>query len=123
MINIEDFQKLEIKIGLIVSAEKVDGSDKLLKLKVNLGDNVVTLSEDSLEQKTSADLRQIISGIAAYYPDPAVLCGKRCAFIANLEPRKIFGMESQGMILAVSGEGFFSLLETSGDVLPGSRVR
>ena len=109
MITIDDFKKLEIKIGSILSAEKVPETDKLLKLSVNFG-------EDS-------GPRQIISGISAFFQDPRVLVGKKCAFATNLEPRTIKGLESQGMILAVSGENFFSLLETSLNVPPGSMVK
>jgi len=111
-ITIDDFHKLEIKIGHILSAEKVEGADKLLKLSVDMG-----------EEKP----RQIISGISMFFPEPERLVGKRCAFAANLEPRTIRGLESQGMILAVNGgEGentFFSLLETSEKVFPGSTVK
>lgn len=111
-INIEDFKKLEIKIGHILSAEKIADADKLLKLSVDMG-----------EEKP----RQIVSGISAFFPDPQVLVGKKCAFASNLEPRTIRGFESQGMILAVNGgEGdsqFFSLLETSEKVFPGSSVK
>ena len=112
MISIDDFKKLEIKIGLILSAEKVPDTDKLLRLTVDMGEE---------------GPRQIVSGISAYFPDPERLVGKKCAFAANLEPRTIKGLESQGMILAVNGgEGdssFFSLLETSKDVFPGSSVK
>ena len=112
MINIDEFKKLEIKIGQILSAEKVPETDKLLKLSVDFGESAP---------------RQIISGIAGFFPDPEVLVGKKCAFAANLEPRTIKGLESQGMILAVNGgeaeNTFFSLLETSADVLPGSTVK
>lgn len=112
MITIDDFKKLEIKIGKILSAEKIPGSDKLLKLSVDMGEE---------------SPRQIVSGISAYFPDEQVLVGKRCAFASNLEPRKLMGLESQGMILAVSGgEGdskFFSLLETEDSVIPGSSVK
>src|SRR5262245_27130777 len=108
MINIEEFKKLEVRIGEILSAEKVPETDKLLKLSVEFG-----------EEKP----RQIISGIAAYFPDPRSLVGKKCAFAANLEPRVIKGLESNGMIMAVSGDNFFSLLEVSGDVVPGSLVK
>ncbi|MBA3733483.1 methionine--tRNA ligase [Patescibacteria group bacterium] len=112
MITIEDFHKLEIRIGHIVSAEKVLDADKLLKLFVEFGEETP---------------RQIISGISEFFPDPSALVGKKCAFAANLEPRVIRGLESQGMILAVNGmEGdnkFFSLLETSSDVVPGSKVK
>ena len=112
MISIDDFKKLEIKIGYILSVEKVEGADKLLRLLVDMGEE---------------SPRQIISSIALFYPDPQVLVGKKCAFAANLEPRIIRGFESQGMILAVNGDeegdAFFSLLETSGDVTPGSTVK
>lgn len=108
MITIDDFKKLEIKIGQIISAEKVADADRLVKLLVNF-------SEDAP--------RQIISGISTFYPDPTVLVGRKCAFATNLEPRVIKGLESNGMILAVSGENFFSLLETTNDTLPGSTVK
>jgi methionine--tRNA ligase beta chain len=112
-ISIDDFKKLDIRIGRIVSAEKIPDTDKLLKLSVDFGGEAP---------------RQIVSGIAAFYPDPQALVGTMCAFAYNLEPRTIRGHESQGMILAVSGgsEGekqFFSLLTTSEDVTPGSSVK
>lgn len=111
-ITIDDFKKLEIKIGHILSAEKVLDANKLVRLMVDFGEE---------------NPRQIVSGISAYFPEPEVLVGKKCAFAANLESRTIKGLESQGMILAVSGgeEGspFFSLLETSSDVTPGSAVK
>ncbi len=106
-INIEAFKKLDIRVGRILSAEKVEGADRLLKLSVSFG----------------GETRQIISGIAAYYQDPAALVGVECAFAYNLAPRVIRGLESQGMILAATGEdGSFSLLTTT-RVPPGSMVR
>ncbi|MES2315196.1 MAG: hypothetical protein V4486_00460 [Patescibacteria group bacterium] len=109
MISIDDFQKIELRVGKILSAEKVPETDKLLKLSVDMGE---------------ATPRQIISGISLYFPDCAVLVGKKCMFVANLEPRVIRGLESQGMILAVSTEdGDFSLLEPR-DVIPtGARAK
>ncbi len=107
-VTIDEFKKLEIKIGQILSAEKVPETDKLLRLSVDMGEGTP---------------RQIVSGIASFFPDPKVLVGKKCAFAVNLEPRVIKGLESQGMILAVNGEGFFSLLETSLDVTNGSVVK
>jgi len=111
-ISIDDFKKLEIRIGHILQAEKVADADKLLRLSVDFGET---------------EPRQIISGIASYYPDPQALVGKKCAFAYNLEPRVIRGLESQGMILAVNGEheagSFSSLLETTPDVVPGSAVK
>lgn len=109
MITIDEFKKVEIRIGKILSAEKVDGTDKLLRLSVDMG-----------EEKP----RQIVSGIAAYYPDPLTLVGVKCAFAANLEPRTIRGFESQGMILAATTEGGgFALLTPSNDIPPGTPLR
>ena len=109
MISIEDFKKIDIAVGKILSAEKVPETDKLLKLSVDMG-----------EEKP----RQIISGISLYFPDCSVLVGKKCMFVANLEPRIIRGLESQGMILAVAGEGGeFSLLEPNETIKAGTRAR
>ena len=107
-ISIDDFKKVEIKIGHILQAEKVPETDKLLRLAVDFG-----------EEKP----RQIISGIAVYFQDLEKLIGKKCAFATNLEPHTIKGLESNGMILAVSGDNFFSLLEVSSDVLPGAATK
>ena len=106
-ISIDDFKKVEIKIGEIKSAEKIEGTEKLLKLKVDFG------TED----------RQVLSGIAAYFPEPHMLVGKRCLFVVNLAPRTMMGLESQAMILATGGDGEtpFALFETAG--APGARVR
>ena len=79
MITFNDFQKVEIKIGTVLSAEKVDGSEKLLKLSVDLGESVP---------------RQVVSGIAKSFREPEKLIGKQFTFIANLEPRSIMGLES-----------------------------
>jgi len=86
-ITIDEFKKVEIHVGEIVSAEHIEGSEKLLKLHVNFG----------------AETRQVLSGIAAYYADPQALVGVRCAFVTNLAPRTMMGLESQAMILATGG--------------------
>lgn len=106
-ISIDEFKKVEIRIGEIMSAERIEGSDKLLKLKVNFGD----------------EERQVLSGIAAFFPDPQALVGKKCPFVTNLAPRMMMGLESQAMILAVGGDDDnpFSLFETQ--VKSGTRVR
>ena len=107
-ITIDDFKKLEIKIGEILSAEKVEGADKLIKFSVDF------------KEETP---RQILSGIALHVPDIQSLVGKKFPFVTNLEPRTIRGFESNGMILAVSDiEGGFSLLEPSSPIITGSRV-
>lgn len=109
MINYDEFQKVEIKIGKILSAEKVPETDKLLKLSVDFAEGAP---------------RQIISGIALHYPDPQALVGTKCAFVTNLEPRVIRGLESQGMILAVSADaGQFSLFSVSQDIPEGTRAK
>ncbi len=108
MATIDDFKKIELRVGRIEDAQKVEGSEKLVKLHVSFGD---------------AGQRQIVAGIAPHYPDTSVLVGRRCAFAFNLEPRVLMGLESQGMVLAVGETGAFSLLFVEGDVAPGSIVR
>jgi methionine--tRNA ligase beta chain len=107
MINIDDFKKVEIRAGKIVSAEAIEGSEKLLRLSVDFNE----------ENK-----RQVLSGIAKYI-SPEELVGTTCAFVTNLEPREIMGLKSEAMIMALSGEGFFSLLKISDNTPPGSIVR
>ncbi|MBP7006923.1 MAG: hypothetical protein KBC44_02090 [Candidatus Pacebacteria bacterium] len=109
MINIEEFKKLELKLGQILSAEKVPDTDKLLKLSVDMGEELP---------------RTIVSGIAEYFPDETSLINKKVMFVANLEPRTIKGIESQGMILALSTEeGGFSLLSPLNDLPAGTKAR
>lgn len=104
MISIEQFAHVEMRLGKILSVEKVPDTDKLLKLMVDLGES---------------HPRQVISGIALYFPDPQVLVGKTCPFVANLEPRMIRGLESQAMIVAVHTEdGKFSILEPTLTEMP-----
>ena len=105
-ITIDDFHKVQITVGEILSAGPIEGSDKLLKLRVNFG----------------AEERQVLSGIAKYFLDPAALVGKRCPFVTNLAPRTMMGLESQAMILATGGDGEtpFALFETQAP--PGARV-
>ena len=107
-ITLKDFKKVNITVGKILSAEKIPDTDKLLKLSVDVG-----------EERP----RQIVSGISLYFPDCNILIGRKCMFVANLEPRIIRGIESQGMILAVSTQdGRFSLLEPSGEIPVGTRA-
>jgi len=115
-ISIDDFKKVEITVGEIVSAETIEGSDKLLKLRVNFGAAAGGASPDN------QDVRQVLSGIAKYFPNPGDLVGKKCPFVTNLAPRTMMGLESQAMIMAVGGgeDEPFALFETTGK--PGSRV-
>jgi len=117
-ISIDDFAKVEIRVGEILSAEKIEGSEKLLKLRVNFGTSAS--ADGSGETKEE---RQVLSGISAYFPEPQSLVGKRCLFVTNLAPRMMMGLESQAMIMAVGGgdgEIPFSLFETTST--PGARV-
>jgi len=108
-INFDEFKKVEIAVGKILSAEKVPDTDKLLKLSVDFAEE---------------NPRQIISGISMYFPECEVLIGKKCMFVVNLEPRNIKGLESNGMILAVSTEdGKFSLLEPNAEIPAGTRAK
>jgi methionyl-tRNA synthetase len=124
MITIDDFAKVEIRAGKILSAEPVEGSEKLLKLSVDFGSTFVESPDGTKENKQ--DLRQILSGIAKYIK-PETLVGTTCAFVTNLEPRQMMGMESQAMIMAVSGDSsageFFSLLKFGNDIPLGCIVK
>ncbi len=105
-IIIDDFGKLDIRVGKVMAAEKMEKSNKLLKLTINSG----------------LDTRTILSGIAQYYT-PEEMVGKSVVFIANLAPRKMMGLESQGMILTASdGEGNVKLLQPEGNVDPGATI-
>ncbi len=106
MISFEDFKKLEIRIGKIVSAQKVEETDKLLKLEVDLG-----------EEK-----RQVVAGIAECY-EADELVGKEVPVLVNLEPRKIRGVESNGMILVANDNGKLVLLHPEKEVAPGANVQ
>ena len=103
----EDFEKLDIRVGHIIKYEKVKKSKKLLQFTIDDGSGVE---------------RTILSGIAAYY-EPEQLTGKDVLFVANFAPRKMMGIESQGMILsAVNFDGSLSVTTTMGEVKPGSQV-
>ncbi len=107
-ISFEDFKKIEIRIGEVISAEEVEGSEKLLKLRVSFGES---------------GERQIVSGIKKYLNSPQEIVGKKYPFVFNLEPRTIFGLESQGMILCASDDQNFSFLEVKDQIEPGSLVK
>ena len=114
MISYDDFKKIEIRAGKILSAEKIPETDKLIKLSVDF-------TEKSIEGISTP--RQIVSGISMYFPDPAVLVGKTCMFVTNLEPRMIKGFESNGMLFAISDDkGNFSLLEPNSSIEPGTQA-
>ena len=106
-VSFEDFEKLDIRVGHILNCEKVKKSKKLLKFTIDDGSGVE---------------RTICSGIAAYY-EPEQLIGKDVLFVANFAPRKMMGIESQGMILsAVNFDGSLNVTSLLGSVKPGSQV-
>lgn len=108
-ITYDDFKKVEIKIGKILTVERIEKSEKLLKLSVDFAE---------------AAPRQIVSGIAKYFPEVEILIGKKCAFVTNLEPKPLMGLESNGMILAVGGgEDPFSLFEMSEAIPTGIKAK
>ena len=122
MITYDEFKKVEIRAGKILSAEKIPDTDKLLKLSVDFNEYAEVTREDG-SKLSEPRHRQIVSGISSYFPDPAVLVGKTCMFVTNLEPRVIRGFESNGMIFAVStSEGGFSLLEPNSSIPPGAKA-
>ncbi len=104
-VGIEDFQKLDIRLAKVLSAEKVEGSRKLIKLRVSLGN----------EERT------LVAGIAEHYT-PEELVGKKILVLANLKPKKIFGIESQGMVLALSDGERLSLIVPDRDMPEGSKA-
>jgi methionine--tRNA ligase beta chain len=106
MVTFEDFKKLEIRIGKVLSVERVEGTDKLIRLEIDLG----------------TEKRQLIAGMAEFF-EPNYLIGKETPILTNLEPRNFKGIESQGMILAVDIDGKPVLLYPEKEVPPGSIIK
>ena len=106
MINYETFRQVELKVAKVIEAERVEGSEKLLKLKIDLG----------------SETRQIIAGVGDKY-EPESLIGKNIIIVVNLEPKNLMGLESQGMLLAASNENEGPVLLTiMDDIAPGSGI-
>mgnify|MGYP001578135843 CR=1 FL=1 len=106
MISFDEFKKLDLRIGKILKVEPIEGADKLLRLEIELG----------------TETRQIVAGIALFYT-PEELIGKEIPIVANLEPRVLKGVESQGMLLAADDSGAPILLSPDREVPPGSIIR
>jgi len=105
MITFDDFKKVELKVGTVKEAERVEGSEKLLKLQVDLG----------------AEMRQILAGVGKVYA-PEQVVGRQIIVVANLEPRQVMGLESQGMLLAASSDSGPILLAPEKEALSGASV-
>lgn len=104
-ITIEDFSKVQLRVAEILEAEKVEGSDKLIKMKLKVGE----------------EIRQIVGGIGKYYSSEELI-GKKIIIVYNLQPRKLMGIESQGMLLAATNEGKMALLTVDKDIESGSKI-
>jgi len=110
-INYEEFSKIKLRVAEVLSAERVEGSEKLIKLIVNSGETDLSAG------------RQIIAGIGKAY-EPANLVGKKIIIIVNLEPKKLMGLESEGMLLAAStAEQGPVLLIPESNIDSGAEVR
>ncbi len=105
LIDISEFGKVKMVVAEVFDAEKVEGADKLLKLQIDIG----------------SEKRQIVAGIAKFYT-PEALKGKKIIVVKNLQPAKIRGIESHGMLLAASNSGKLSLVIPEGDMPPGSTI-
>ena len=106
-IRIDVFDKVELKVAQITAADHVEGADKLLKFHM----------DDGTEEG-----RQILSGIAKWYPDPSVLVGKKVLIVANLKPRKMRGELSQGMLLSAEKDGNVQVVTVPDNLVPGMGV-
>jgi methionine--tRNA ligase beta chain len=108
-ISIDDFAKCDIRVGLVTQAQPVPESKKLIQLSVDFG--------------TEIGSRTILTGLLAYYPDTSMFQGKKFLFLVNLAPRKMAGIESQGMFLAPEGAEKPTLIPLPDDAVIGSRLR
>lgn len=119
----DEFKKVDLRVAKIISAEKVPDSEKLLRLEIDCGDpsassGQVSTDENSIKRTT----RQIVSGIAKAY-EPEKLIGREILIVANLEPRILMGLESNGMLLAArDADGLPVLLMPEKEVAAGERV-
>lgn len=112
-ISFNKFAEVELKVGKILSAERIEGSEKLLRLRVDLGE---------LDAAGVSALRQILAGIGKTYA-PENLIGREVVVVANLESRMMMGLESQGMLLAANSENGAVLLCPEREVLSGASVK
>ncbi len=105
-IGIEDFAKIQMKVGQILEAEKIEGSRKLIKMRVDIG----------------TEVRQVVAGIAEAY-EPASLINRKVVIVANLKPAKLMGVESNGMVVAASSGGKPVLATFAEDVPNGTLLK
>jgi len=108
VIKFDDFAKIELKVAKILEAVRVEGSEKLVKLQIDVGD--------------PEGNRQLVAGIGTVYT-PEILVGKQIVIVANLEPKKLMGHESRGMLLAASDELGPVLVAPESEVPPGTGIK
>lgn len=106
MITYEDFSKIELKVARVIEAEKVENSEKLIRLKIKVGEKE----------------KQIVAGIGKFY-NPQDLINKLIVIVDNLEPKKLMGFESEGMLLAASNEEELSLIIPDKEIKDGSPIK
>ena len=106
MVCLDDFKKIELRVAKVIQAEKVEGSGKILKLKIEIGQ----------------ESKQILAGIGKFY-NPGDLIGKAIVVVANLEPKNLLGYESQGMLLAADNNGEPVLLVPDKNINSGDIVQ
>lgn|SRR3989338_4929317 len=121
-ISYDDFKKLDMRIGTIRYVEIVPDSDKLLRCLVDFGSDIATMIHTDTEGR-EYHVRQIVSGIREYISDIELLVGKQVLYVVNLEPRIIKGVESQGMLMALSDENNpLVFLIPDKEVVSGSKI-
>lgn len=129
MITFDEFKKAELRVATIEVAERVEGSEKLIKLQLDLGvvfpapaaQALVEGEEQAPMPETMREKRQIVAGIGKRYA-PEELVGRQIVIVANLAPRALMGIESHGMLLAASDEDGLALVAPDRDVAPGAQV-
>lgn len=104
-ISLRDFKKLDLRVGTVAEVERIPGSEKLYKLQVDMG----------------GEMRQIVTGLVGYYTEEE-LKGKVIIVLTNLKPAKIFGVSSNGMLLAAEFDGQLALLTTDRSIPNGAKI-
>ncbi len=123
-ITIDDFAKIELKVGKILEWNLVEGADKLYRFLVDLGETEEIKNEAGEILETKKAYRTILSGVREYFPEGEIFVGKLVCVVSNLAPRKMRGFESNGMLLFAGGDtGNLFMVSPIGDVLPGTIIR
>jgi methionyl-tRNA synthetase len=123
-INIDDFAKVELKVGKILEWHLVEGADKLYRFLVDVGETEEVKNEAGEVVETKKVYRTILSGIREYFPEGEKFVGKYVCVVANLAPRKLRGFESNGMLLFAGGDtGNLFMVSPVGEPVPGTIIR